>query len=85
MHRRNQSCDAECFPLHRNDRAKTWQREFKSKFEAPATGAEGDDVEGTKIQVIHAGRPTSAACPWKRRQPYITVVWSRPNQWPISG
>lgn len=45
LHLRDQISDGECFPLHAQDWASSWDCQFDGPIEAASSGAEGDDVE----------------------------------------
>lgn len=42
----DQMGDGEGFPLHHNDAASAWQRQFEPEIEPAAAGAEADEIEG---------------------------------------
>ncbi len=46
LHRRDQDRGGEGFPLHHADRASAWTRQLDGEVQSPASGADGEDVEG---------------------------------------
>lgn len=47
LHLRDQISDSECFPLHEQDWASTWDCQLDGPIKAATAGAEADEVEGT--------------------------------------
>lgn len=61
FHRTDQACGGCSFPLHVADAACSLspmsESEGDSKLESADAGAEGEDVSGTKSQLIHSPPP----------------------------
>lgn len=59
FHRRCQSRDGDCFPLHAHDRARTWNCQLDAEIEPCASGAEADVVEALGTYSHIHGAPRS--------------------------
>lgn len=49
LHRLDQDCGGEGLPLHHADRASAWTRQLDGEVQSPASGADGEDVEGVGV------------------------------------
>jgi hypothetical protein len=52
FHARSQDFDAEGFPLHVADCARSWDRQSDAEVESPDSGADGEHAEGMNSHVI---------------------------------
>lgn len=63
LNRFDQVAGGECFPLHVQNWAKAWDRQFDSEVEASASGADADGGEGVRFGTYSHIQPALRSAP----------------------